>query len=388
MVQELAIHVGDHKTGSTALQSALAEGRVRLDGAEIAYLSGLNDNPLAKTLMVKKPDPKVYGPLFARRARQLDRNKARYGVISAEHFEYVDPRDLGRALDAHLPQYRDRTRLLAYLRPHADRFVASFAERTKIGTLSASMAEFFDRTQRNGMITYRPRMEAWLDVFGARLSVRPYVRGLLRDGDIVADFADWLGGGASFEVAPGRMSNSTLTVESLAIMRAFHARLGQAIPDFGRAHRAFGWNLGPLLAEVAPEGTRLGLDRALARRLVAASRADADWIDGRFFPEDRPLGQALDRVEEKSLEAPQSLELQDNFGPSERRLIEAWIRMTVQVVEADPGHFMWAIRPPEVRPPRPKMAAAAVEAVQAQTSRLPAPLERRLRQIWRRLRYR
>lgn len=361
MVGQLLIHLGDHKTGSTAIQAVLAERRFGIEGADLHYsCRGLNNNAMVEPMMGLPAPPERYAKMFARRAADLDASPADYGVLSAEHLENVEPGLLMQALETHMPQYLDRLRLIVYVRPHADRFVSSFVERSKLGLIEATMEQFLNRARRQGMLDYAPRIARWQAVFGDRLTVRAFVRDRLRDGDVVADFFDWAVEGRPVRLDPGLRRNESLSLEDLAMLIHMQGRIGAALDSqpgqTAAIRRAIGWNLAPLLNDrPGPVRTPVRLHRPLAERLVRIFRADAEEMDRRFFI-GAPMTAAIDAAPGKAVDTAQSLAAADHFDAAGLRLIEVWTELLLRMIRFDPQTFPRTIRDlanrPDARPAR------------------------------------
>ena len=352
MVAELVIHLGDHKTGTTAIQSALAAGQLRIGGAAVFY-RGQQHHRLARPLMDRHPDPAIYRPRYAEIGAALDASPAAIGVISSEHFEYVAPAVLAAVIAECLPQYQGRLRLVSYVRPHVDRFVASFAERTKMGLTHDQMEPFLDRIIRQRMLDYTPRFRRWQAVFGEAFCLRPYVRDQLEGGDVVADFAALLAAGQSWDLAATPIRNSSPSLGDLALIRSLQrqgAALRPRLPDDARA--ALGWTLAEFMAaQPSPAPVRLGVERQVAGRIARRFQADAVALDAAFF-HGSPMTTAIRAAPAKGLAQGQSLDLADNLSPAALRLAAVGAALLVQIAAADPAHFATHFRHADTRKPR------------------------------------
>ena len=356
MVQEIVFHLGDCKTGTTSVQSVLAQGAWETDagvGADIVYPARFNHIPLAKTLSVPA-EAGFEAERFARVRAAFDDSDAAHGVISAEHFEFVDPERVARAIERHLPGYRDRIRLVAYVRPHADRLVSTYAERTKKGLFMKPLAAMHDKLVEDRLLFYTPRFQKWRALFGEAFTLRPFVRDRLYKGDVVQDFFAWMRQGAEFAITRPTEQNESLSVEDIAMMRALHAAIRhQGGPGLRQAQQALGWYMADFLGATPRQaGTRPRLHRALAERVVATYAEDAAALDAAFF-EGNPMATALAAAPDKAVDRPQSFEAEDHFGPDDLRLFGIWAQLLTRLMEADPEQFMWAVRSPDQRGPRP-----------------------------------
>ncbi len=295
MVGEVVFHLGDCKTGTTSIQRTFSAGGVRpaSGGPSLYYPPGVNHIPLASSLTRTHEMPHA-DRRFERMSALLAQSRADIAVISAETFEFVDPEILARRIERHFKPWKGRIRFISYVRPHAERLVSGFAERTKQGNHLGSLEEFFETYLERGTFHYAPRVARWRAAFGAAHEVRPMLRSQLKDGDVVADFVDYVLRGAAAEIrlVP---ANESLTTADLAALRALHRGLAHHARGRIRDTRiTFGWNLAGLLSDLPrPEGAeKPQLDRALAERVVQAYAADAAEMDRLYF-EGTPLSDAL-----------------------------------------------------------------------------------------------
>lgn len=355
MVNEIVFHLGDCKTGTTSVQSVLAGGGwispQGVQGGDILYPARVNHIPLAKTLSVAAERPHE-AVRFARLRAAFEASAAPLGVVSAEHFEFVDPAALRAAIERHLPDYAGRIRLIAYVRPHADRLVSTFAERTKKGLFAKSLKAMHAQLIEDRLLFYTPRFEKWRALFGEAFTLRPFLRERLYQADVVADFFHFLFRGAPAGLRAQGARNESLSVEDIAMLRAIHAQIRRRGTAQRPAQQALGWYLSDLLA-AAPGtgGTRPRLHRALARQVAECYRADAAALDAAFF-DGTPMSDALAAAPDKAVERAQSFAPADHYGAADLRRFAALADLFSRMIAADPEHFMWALRPPEQRVPR------------------------------------
>ena len=312
MTPALTLHLGDFRTGTTAIQGWLRQH----GGAHgIAYPPGHNQASLAQAL----PDPAARADQFGRIARFLEQASAPHAVISAEHFELADPGQLAEALLRYLPAHTAQTRLIAYVRPHPQAYLARFAESTKIGSFTGPLEAYLDWVQPR--MTYGPRFARWKAVFGDRFTLRLYDRARFTGGDVVRDFAHFVTGrdpGAGMSEA-----NPTPGIEALALARALHRRIGALPPEGRHAQWTLGRHLGRQLGALGQAQTPLALHRALALRLQQAFAADAAETDAAFF-DGTPLSDALAAAPEQAPAQAQSLEPADHLSAQTLQIIALW----------------------------------------------------------------
>ncbi|NAZ38188.1 hypothetical protein [Rubellimicrobium sp. CFH 75288] len=367
MVGELIFHLGDCKTGTTSIQAALAKRLWRAEGRSISYNVPFNHIPMARSLSA---DPEERRRRWMREAEALARSGADWGIVSAEHFEFVSPEHVRLAIEEFMPAWRDRLRLVAYVRPHLDRFLSTYAERTKKGEIDLDPPAFARQILRRRRLHYHGRFTRWREVFGDRFTLRPFVREELEDGDVVADFFAFVGGRGTFRLEGAEPRNPSLSVEDLAMMRHIHRRLAERGEGVVEGQRAFGWNFSEILARLGrPDGgTPLRLHAPLARELAEAWAEDAALLDRDFFGGRAIMVPALAHSVERAIPEAQSTEPALHHGPEALRLFDCLADLLGRMVEADPPGFLRAVSSPEYRvPPLPP------EPAPSETEKPPAP---------------
>ena len=343
--RRLVIHLGEHKTCSTAIQQVLVSGRVQAPGGMVfpTGRAGLSHhNNLARALRRRKTDEAEIKAQFAKVAAAIDASDAQTAILSGEGFERVAAPRMAEALAQYLPDLAEEARLIVYLRPHGARILSSFAEKMKQGLFSGDLAAFHAEQLAEGDYLYAPRMAAWRKAFGDRLTVRPMLRTELKGGDVVADFLDWVfpGGDVTFPELP--LVNEKLSVEDLAVLRAVQEPLldmpGPSVSP-REPTRALGWRVARMLAARPEAGaTPVALDRALVAQIQAAYAEDAATVD-RDFLGGPALVPALKALTETAVETPQSFALEDNLSPEAARMARAWIRIITQLYRHKPQNW-------------------------------------------------
>jgi len=323
MVKEIVFHLGNRKTGSTSIQDALAQKAVHSPETSIFYPARANNLTLAKTLSpyhsIKKRQER-----FQMLARRIDRSDADIAVVSAEFFEEVDPQVLQEVIDQYLPQYRDNIRLIAYVRPHAERVLSNFAEQTKLGQFFGPLERFHQQIAKQKTLFYTPKFEAWRRVFGDAFELRPFIRDRLHNGDVVDDFIDYVLQGAHYTLQSLIRSNSSLSVEYLSMVREFQRILHEnGAPT--KLKIALGKYLGRQLATYPVETHRkLRLHKRAAQNIIETYQQDAAALDAEFFPQDHPMEAALLASLDKAIDKPLSLVPADNMTRWHAQMVQVW----------------------------------------------------------------
>ena len=303
MIEELVIHIGDQKTGTTSIQSALTHNAEALRARGVLYpFTGKRINHRAEAMSLERGSPHAprRDELWKRLATAA--RKAPAGsvlCISSERFELHDPRLLRAALEEHMPAALPRLRVAAYVRPHVARVTSSYAEAVKQGGSLGPAAAYYDSVMRRNPARFHfaQRFGAWRDVFGDALEVRLMHRAHLHGGDVVADFLKTaLGGRAAIEdLDVADDANASLTAEELATLRVLHAALRAERGHQVAISKPFGWSMAPIFAAARAGGRKFALDRALAERIARDCDEDARVMDAEFVT-DAPVMRELLRA--------------------------------------------------------------------------------------------
>lgn len=300
MVERLIFHIGDRKSGTTSIQSALLRRIWECPTVRLIYPATFNHTGLAKAFLPKERarKPEALENRFTRVAEDIAKDPdADVAVISAEAFEDTDPQDLTAAIATHMPQWADRAEVIAYVRPHAERVVSSWAQQVKMGLTSGTLEEFHTGTLSRGRFFYAPRFGRWRDAFGDRFTLRPMVRSDLRKGDVVADFLHFALGGADYTLQGEPLRNTALSLGDLALLHRVQTGMGPN-PDRERIFHDIGDHLAAYLSGTpakTPAGAgaaRARMHRALAEQTAADYREDAQTLDAEFF-DGTPMADAL-----------------------------------------------------------------------------------------------
>lgn len=335
----VVFHLGDKKTGSTAIQTALASGAIKSDSQKLLYPGNnmVSQVPLAKALQRPKASATQIANLFASLLAEIEQAKPDVAVISAEAFEGVGPAVLKRAVQQHMPDYAATARYIAYVRPHSERLTSDFAERVKAGYLG-SMEDLFQNFQKSRMIEYTPRFSKWRASFGSQFVVRPMIRSLLYKNDVVQDLVQFALGTNDFTVGDIPNVNEAVTLENLSILRRMHSSM------HGDFTKAFGRDMARRMHKSAIEaGTKVQIHRSLAEAVLKDFAEDAAKMDAKFFT-GTPMTDNLRAAPGKAVAEAQSFDMVDHFSAREQYLINLWIDQITTLVGADPEKWAHILR--------------------------------------------
>lgn len=356
----LIFHVGDHKTGSTSIQHAFAAGRVRLNGSRVLYPAALNHNYLSDQMQAavngktKFADRKGM-PGLDRLETLVREAEEDFILISGEAFEGFDPEAFHAQVMQRFGDAADEIRVVAYIRPHASRFLSTFAEQSKIGWHRGDLDAFFDRTAEKQRFLFAPRLEKWRSLFGPQFRVRPMIRTSLHNQSVLEDFMRAAFEDVPFEVDPAPPSNESLSLRDLVMLRYVQRHLSKV----GKGTRlGFGWELARIIGQHAPDTTseKLMLHRDLAERIRTAYADDARQIDQTFFDDAGLFAAELDLAVETARPEPQSLAPEDHFTPDALRSMAILAEALTGMLKSDSANWTAYFRRQRMRAARPGAA--------------------------------
>lgn len=290
---KVIIHAGMHKTGSTSIQHhfqattypGLTYMHVRGDKSnnhKLFKLLFMDPNDLADDPSFKFLDAELFANLpevrkqwLASLTNSMNNLESNTLLYSAEAISGMRYRKANLRMAEFFRRWTGDVTVMAYVRGPLSYAISSFQQRLK-GRLvrDLNVSKLVPR--------YRAGFSQLDDAYGAAsVILRPYARKLLVGGDVVRDFAAFLG--VTMQAPPQAEANTSLSAEATALLYV-QRRLGQGFVDgFPKAmpaNNSFVESLRPI------GGGKLGFADSLWNPVVAASRADLDWIENR-------LGQSL-----------------------------------------------------------------------------------------------
>jgi hypothetical protein len=334
---KLVFHLGDRKSGSTAIQTALAARNWTCDSVRLLYPHGnkINHNSFARSL-TGSYSKTLTAPLIEEILDEIRADPPDVVIISAEDFEDVDPTVLRATIEAYMPEMLADARFIAYVRPHAERFPSSFAERVKAGHFYGTLTGLHSMLHKRKAFVYAPRFLNWREVFGAAFTLRPLIRDLLYRNDVVADFLQFALQTDDFTLTTTPDANESLSLENLAILRQLHLRLSEGKTKVADHQSTIGRALARRMNESAfRDGTKVRIHKALAEEVRQQYAEDAAAVDAAFFT-GTPLTDALNAAPQKAVDQEQSVLIEDHFSAREQYLINTFIDQTAVLINAYP----------------------------------------------------
>ncbi len=283
------VHIGMHKTGTSSIQSSFSAkpppgiSYLKSNGTNLngwARLMFEGDAQVAQLAAMRTADADT---ILRKRAEVAQQTESALSactepqiILSAERFTYMDIQAVEKFRHWLAGRF-DQVAIYAYVRDPMGFVRSSFQQRAKalavLGDFSLDLPN------------YRMRFEKYETCFGPEnVHYRLFRPAQLTGGDVVTDFADWIG--SSYAKADILRENEGLSVEALSILATLRQYYRPAVDGLVKPVL-----LNALIAHLQKyQGTKWSLARAAQDRIRAKIEEDADWMDLR-------LGQNLDRAD-------------------------------------------------------------------------------------------
>jgi hypothetical protein len=179
MIDRLVLHIGSHKTGSTAIQRSLADATDSLLARGILYPRagrwGVGHAQLANEL-VNTNGPLMAIPSHLGLIEEVRASRPSTLLLSAEGFTNkgsARPAEWVRGLcEALQPQ---DLRIVGYVRPQWECLESAYAELVRVGMVWAPFAEWLEGAlEGESAFDYIRRFAPWREEFAERLEIRLY----------------------------------------------------------------------------------------------------------------------------------------------------------------------------------------------------------------------
>jgi len=292
---EVILHVGFAKTGTSAIQSAFRLHKAPLlkmgvlypgaDDGHHHFQSMFADNPHT-LIQIRRLDlsgaQAATDFIDAYRAgfeAEVRKTKPRRIVLSTEYIAGMNQAELGRLAD-YLRGFGERLRVLAYLRDPWGFSISMAQQEFRDGVWGGPIQLGY----RGAMM---PMLESIERGLGTSLELRPY------HGDAVRDFADWIG--VPIENF-GDRANVGITFEAACVLTALNRIYPSYVNGVFEVDGARDWMI-DAVSQAFPDGRPIRLSRQTADSIRKQAEPDLRAIYDRYF-EGRPV---FDRCYEEGI---------------------------------------------------------------------------------------
>jgi hypothetical protein len=183
---DLLIHIGRHKTGTTAIQRFLSANAqwLRENGyyMPVTGFDRVAHRQIAHTISRHRPIIRaamITPPVIADLCTEIRNESELSAVISSEAFQGRRPQLVRHYFSEFDP------RVIVYIRNHLDYLASSYNQRVHATDYTGSIERYYATIYR---VNYAKFLQNWDKHFPDKLTVRKFERKLLEQQDIVADF--------------------------------------------------------------------------------------------------------------------------------------------------------------------------------------------------------
>lgn len=333
MPRTLLLHIGTGKTGTSAIQRFLADNRTWLGARGVLVPQAPGRVRHAMLSLYGKPDARVVTEPVWRKTTFEEPDALREwlaGALTAEIRASSCPTVIlsdealfGAGPAAISALYRDfgglfdKTILIAYLR-RQDAHARTRYKQTLVEGKHHTLANFLDKNLRNGLWRYADRLDAVRAACpAARVVARPYAKGWLRGGSVIADFLTVAGlPGEDTESASREVNvNTSLDARCSEFLRRRNAANGRPPRKLVQTLRTLS------------QGPDLRLPADAAERLMADVRDNNERLVRHYLPECAELFLAGAHAEDGLLQTEiTEAHLRGLAGAVLRRIDDPWAR--------------------------------------------------------------
>lgn len=191
MVDEVWLHIGTPKSGSSSLQKFLMAAGGQGTGAGVSYITpDGRDTANEFAIAFNRDRIRDLARIAAGLNARIAQDAARVGVISSEMLYGLAPDVLFR----HMPNLRNRPlHVVVYLRRQDAYIEAAFIQKSKNGRFYGTLQQYIEKFDASGA-DYAAMLAPWEGVAdGVTLHPRVYDKPMMDAGGIVADFCGLVG---------------------------------------------------------------------------------------------------------------------------------------------------------------------------------------------------
>ena len=297
--RETILHIGPHKTGSSAIQKACDTNREKLQAHSIYYPLGRWHAQFG-SCFCSKPEEYGFNILSGRwehdrirkedssyldgLTKDLNNSCADKLLLSYEGFIGLSE-DALRAMQNYLASFGESITIMFYCREPLSFACSEISQRLKAG-----VPHVMDMKLNPPVLSYRDFSEKFRKVFGVE-SVHPrvYARESMPRGDVVLDFFDAIGldeNAVSDFTFQENDENPALSHEASLLADAIRKR-----GDFSLFGNEFSNRYSAILEKI--KGKKFRLTGEQAKQVMAAAEPDLDYLENtygiRLFPDKRHI---------------------------------------------------------------------------------------------------
>lgn len=279
--EELIVHVGLAKTGTSAIQETFFAHKADLCSSGILYPGNEPNHYHFQSMFADDPHKLIQvarwrlcdeaierariSALRDEFEREVEATRPRLILLSSEYFPAMSVAELRRMAE-YLRGFAASLRVVAYVRDPWGMTVSTAQEEIRVGLWSGPIRLGY----RGDMLPLLQRLEQG---FGVRLEVRLY------EGNVVRDFTQWVGAPL---VRDQRVSNPALGYESACLLAFLNAFYPQFADGVLKGDGARDWMV-EAVTLAFPHQQPIRLSKRTALEIQNAAESDLKTIEDRYF---------------------------------------------------------------------------------------------------------
>ena len=309
LADEIIVHIGLAKTGTTAIQNVLLKNKQYLLEQHGILFPGLRDNHFhLQSLFSETPhlllqmqrNEKIDTPEAARAflvsfkesfESEIAASGARTIVISSEYFSSMAPDELA-AMYAYLRGFARNMRIIAYIRDPWSHSLSILQQFIRDGYRAAPIRPRYSKTERF--------IDKSAEAAGMKATVRPFLPRRAGGGDVVEDFMSLIGVSDTSGLVreAGNERNESISRVGACILAGLNLDYprftedGMLIPDPARD-----WMVDAIIR--ATPGPGIFLSKATAAAILDQARPDLECLHETYFDGAPVFFDAFEFVETK-----------------------------------------------------------------------------------------
>lgn len=302
------VHIGVPKTGTTTIQSWLAQNQgplaaqgvyydrlqqskkrwwnshIELSICQFNHAGLLQPNAVMRdtydyrTLEEQAEVCARYQTFFEAKLKDVSQDT----ILFSNENIYAQTRsiEVARGLHEWLLQFFDSVEYLVYIRSQTSRIVSQYSQALRLGS-DETFASYFER---NKVMDYHKGLMMWAKVVGIEnLKVRVLDKQILKDGDLIADFADAIGVSPADTVLPPREKESfgVAGAEYLRVLNEYIV----AMPPGGKRSNPLRKSIEQLMPAATSADRKLRFSRQQIDAIREANMESNEKIRAQFLPD-------------------------------------------------------------------------------------------------------
>jgi len=295
---KIYLHIGTEKTGTTSIQSFLADNRDELHKHKIMYSKVLGDpNNIRLSIALqdtdKIDDSRIHAKITTKEkilnfkeelrsdlSEEIQKEKPEILIISSEHLSSRMNREKEiKRLKYFLNQFSDDITVIVYLRRQDKFFESLYSTAIKKGNVIDF--SFPDKGREGQNFHYNRMLKLWENVFGfENIKVNIFEKSRLFQKDVISDFIHTLNLPIKYEKGKEKRENLSFGRKKLAFLKEFNNFIPEIINHRVNPSRG---NIEKLLENIDIEDELIKMSNIEKSKFLEIFASGNQEISNRYF---------------------------------------------------------------------------------------------------------